>query len=49
MTKNGRLYEKALEAIKELFSDMSVSQEDTRAALKSLANEIELLIEMLET
>ena len=41
---NEKLYEKALEAAKELFSDISVSQSECKSNLKALVGEIEMLI-----
>ena len=45
---NEELYEKALEAIKDLFSDMSVSQSDARANLESLKSEIDIMLDSLQ-
>ena len=42
------LYEKAKKAIDELFSDESVTQEETKENLESLMNEIQTLIETLD-
>ena len=47
MNVNEKLYEKALKAIQELFSDTSVSQEETTAALNGLIDEIELMKETI--
>jgi len=44
---NDQLYEKAVEAITELFSDKSVSQSEAKANLESLIGEIEIMIESL--
>ena len=43
-----RLYERAKEAIDELYSDKSVSRAKTRQSLKALRDEIDLLIETLK-
>ena len=43
-----RLYERAKEAISELYSDKSVSRAKTRESLKALRDEIDLLIETLK-
>jgi hypothetical protein len=43
-----RLYERAKEAISELYSDKSVSRAKTRESLKALRDEIGLLIETLK-
>lgn len=40
-------YEKALEAINELFGDDSVSPEETRFNLESLQDEIQSLLDTL--
>jgi len=45
---NEQLYKKALEAIKELFSDTSVNQEETVRQLEALKDEIDIMIESLE-
>ena len=42
------LYDKALEAITELFNDDSVSKEQAIETLGALLNEIEIMIESLE-
>ncbi len=47
MSENEKLYEKALDAVRELFSDTSVSQEETKIALDSLVDEIEMMKESL--
>jgi len=44
---NEELYEKAVEAITELFSDSSVSQSTAKKNLNSLIGEIEILISTL--
>jgi uncharacterized protein (UPF0147 family) len=48
-TKNEVLYDKALEAIRELYEDTSVSQADAISILESLVEETELLIDTLES
>lgn len=45
---NDELYKRALDAIKELFGDTSVSQEETACALRALIDEAEIMIESLE-
>lgn len=45
---NKELYDKALEAITELFSDTSVSKETAIENLNTLLGEIEVMIESLE-
>lgn len=45
---NEDLYEKALKAIEELFSDTSVSQREARKNLNGLISEIETMIDTLE-
>lgn len=42
------LYEKALEAIREMFNDTSVSKSDAIGNLTGLREEIELLLDALE-
>ena len=42
------LYEKAMEAISELFGDTSVSQGETKASLNTLIGEIEIMIDTLD-
>ncbi len=42
------LYDKALEAIKELFGDESLSQEEAKETLNSLILEIEKMIDSLD-
>lgn len=42
------LYEKAHEAIEELFSDKSVTQEEAKENLNSLIDEIQTMIETLD-
>jgi len=44
---NEELYEKALEAVTELFSDKSVSQSECKSNLETLIGEIEMLISTL--
>lgn len=44
---NDNLYEKALNAIRTLFSDNSVSTEETRGKLERLQEEIEIMIDTL--
>lgn len=46
---NDALYENALKAINDLFFDTSVSQETALMNLENLKEEIDLLIETLET
>jgi len=45
---NDELFEAALEAIKELFNDTSVSQEEAATNLETLKSEIETLISTLK-
>ena len=45
---NERLYEKALEAITELFSDSSVSRGTAIENLESLIQEIQIMIDSLD-
>ena len=45
---NEQLYDKAVEAITELFSDQSVSKDETVVNLNSLIGEIQIMIESLE-
>lgn len=47
--KNDTLYENVIMAINKLFFDDSVSQEVARLNLENLKEEIDLLIETLET
>lgn len=47
-SQNKILYEKALEAIKELFGDTSVGVSAAKRNLKSLASEIQIMVEALE-
>ena len=47
-TKNQKLYKGALQAIRELFGDTSVSQEEAIQNLQSLIDEINIMIESLE-
>ncbi len=42
------LYFQAESAIKELYNDTSVSQEETKVALQTLIGEIEILLDTLE-
>ena len=42
------LYEKALESINKMFSDISVSKEETKINLQSLKDEIDLLISTID-
>lgn len=44
---NEELYAAALEAIKKLYSDMSVTPEQAKENLENLIEEIEILIETL--
>jgi hypothetical protein len=46
--KNEKLYQKAMVAINELFSDTSVSQEECRENLQTLIADIEMLVGMLD-
>ncbi len=48
MTTHDRLYEKAQEAINELFSDQSVDQEQTAESLRSLIMEIQDILSTLD-
>ena len=48
MNKHEALIERALNAIKEVFGDTSVTQEDAKLSLQSLIDEIRILIETLE-
>ena len=41
------LYERALKAIKKMYSDRSVSKEDTAINLRSLRDEIDIMLEGL--
>ena len=45
---NEDLYDEALDAINELFTDTSVSQDDTLANLSSLVDEIKFLKNSIE-
>lgn len=48
MTKtNDELYEEAMQAITKLFSDQSVSVEETRINLYTLIGEIQIMLEAL--
>jgi len=49
MTKNEILYNKAMAAIRELFDDLSVSQEDAKENLETIIVEIEIMISTLKT
>ncbi len=42
------LYDKALEAIKELFEDESATQEEAKANLEALIDEIHIMLEGLD-
>ena len=42
------LYEQALQAIRDLFGDTSVSQEETKRDLRALKDEIGSMIDSLE-
>lgn len=42
------LYDKALDAIRELFNDKSVSQEQKLGDMHALINEIEVMLESLD-
>lgn len=44
---NDELYEKAMNAIQELYSDSTVSQAETKASLNSLIEIIEAMIDTL--
>jgi hypothetical protein len=45
---NEELYQKTLEAVKELFGDQTVDQDMTRSNLEALRDEIDLMITSLE-
>jgi hypothetical protein len=47
MAGSDRLYKEALEAVKRVFSDTSVSVEETRFSLETLKDEINNLIDCL--
>lgn len=47
MDRNENLYNKALQAIRDLFNDTSVSPDKCRENLKSLIEEMEIMIESL--
>lgn len=47
--KHDELYKKALAAIKELYSDTSVSHQKTEGALRQLVEEIDVMIEACQT
>lgn len=49
MTPNEELCEKALKVVNELFSDDSVSQSETYEALDALCEEIEVMMDTLDT
>ncbi len=48
MASNDELYEGAIDAINELFSDTSIPKEETARAMDALIDEIELLKESLD-
>ena len=48
-TKNETLYSKAMEAINALFEDQSVDVEEALINMNSLKDEIDILIEGLES
>lgn len=48
-TKNETLYEEALEAIKKLFSDTSVSKEKTAENIAGLIDELEIMQDSLRS
>ncbi len=48
MTQNEKLYQKALQAINDLFCDQSVSQAKAKENLSGLKDEIEALVDTLE-
>ena len=45
---NEQLYDKAVEAITDLFNDMSVSKAETQINLDTLIGEIETMIDSLD-
>jgi len=47
MKTHNELYEAALGAISDLFSDKSVSQEETKESLQGLIDEIDTLMDSL--
>jgi hypothetical protein len=47
MSENERLYERANQAIHDLFSDSSVTAEKTKEKLTELVDEINMLIDSL--
>lgn len=47
-SENEQLYDKAMEAITNLFSDSSVSQAEAIRQLESLIDEIKMLIDTLD-
>lgn len=46
---NEELYQKAVEAVTKLFSDMSVSRSEAADNLRALIGEIEIMLSTLET
>jgi len=48
MNENNRLYDNAYQAITELFSDQSVSCEETERNLNGLISEIEVMLDAVE-
>lgn len=48
MTDNEKLYEKAKEAIGELFSDLSVSRATARENLEALKGDIDAFLDCLQ-
>ena len=42
------LYDRAMMSIQDLFSDSSVSQSETRRSLRTLVEEIEMMMDTLE-
>ncbi len=48
MDEHEALIERALNAIKEVFGDTSVTQEDAKLSLQSLIDEIRILIDTLD-
>ena len=46
--RNEELYEKALEAVTELFSDLSVTKTETKDNLQDLVGEIESMLDSLD-
>jgi hypothetical protein len=47
-SRHEALYKRALDGIKEMFSDTSVPQEHTWRSLQSLRDEIDVMMEALE-